>query len=302
MHWYYLAFLSPLLWAMSNHIDKYALTKYLKGSDVKVLTIFGGIVSFFIALGILIFAHENIFAIKALDGFILFVNGVMLIIAFIPYYYAMERSDASVVVPLYQTIPIFSAIFGFFLLNETVSGMQFLAGALIIIGAVLISIDLDTYKFRKDIVGLMLLSSFLIALHFLIFKAVAIHESFWRSVFWEYAGDIFISLFLLVFMKNIRSQFVMLFKENSLAVLFVNTFNEGVNLVAKLIANYATLLAPVFIVNLANGVQPLFVFLIGIILTIFSPSFGKEKISRSHIFQRSSAIIILLAGSMLLIG
>lgn len=121
MQWYFLAFLSPLLWAISNHIDKYILSRYLKKANSGVLAIFAGLVGFLFSLGVLIFSPENILGINFLNGIIIILNGALLIIAFIPYYYALNNEDASSIAPFYQTIPIFSFILGFFILKESIS-------------------------------------------------------------------------------------------------------------------------------------------------------------------------------------
>lgn len=147
----------------------------------------------------------------------------------------------------------------------------------------------------------MLLSSLLLAIHFLVFKAIALQETFLRTAFWEYLGATAVALFLLIFIKNYRRQFILVLKENSIMVIILNVINEVINIAAKLIANYATLLVPVVIVNLANGLQPMFVFLIGVVMTIFIPFISKEDISRKFIVQRLVAIVILLIGTYMLV-
>jgi len=303
MTWYLLAFLSPLLWATSNHIDKYILSKYLKSASTGVLAIFAGLVSLIFSIGIFIISPQNILGISLLDAIIIILNGALLIVAFIPYYYALDDEDASSVVPLYQTIPIFSFILGFLILGESIGVTKIIAGIFIIFGSVLISIDLNKSGFilKSKVLLLMLLSSFLISIHFIIFKFVALQENFWRTVFWEEIGSVLVAACLLLFIKSYRKQFASLLKDNSFAVVSINIFNEVINIGAKLLANYATLLVPVVVVNLANGLQPLFVFLIGIILTMFLPAISKEEIAKKHIIQRVTAIIILLVGTYLLV-
>jgi len=303
MPWYFFAFLSPLLWSISNHIDKYILGKYLKDANSGVVAIFAGFVGFFFSLGILIFSPESVFGISTFHAVLIILNGALLVAAFIPYFYALNEEDASAVVPLYQTIPIFSFTLGFILLGESIGLLQIVAGILIILGSVLISVDLSKsgFHFKKRSMFLMLLSSFMISLHYLVFKYVALEESFWRTVFWEYLGAVLVALFLLVFLRRYRTQFIDLMRNNSLGVISINVLNEIINIGAKLFANYASLIIPIVVVNLANGLQPLFVFGIGALLTIFLPSISKEQISRQYVIQRIGAIVILFIGTYLLI-
>lgn len=303
MQWYFFAFLSPLLWAISNHVDKYILSKYLKSAGSGVLAIFAGLVGLMLSLGILIVSPSSIFGMSLFHAVIIISNGALLIIAFIPYYYALRDEDASLVVPLYQMIPIFSLIGGFFLLGESITLIQALGGICIIFGAVLISIDIAGagFNLKKRVFLLMILSSFLLSVHFLVFKLIALEESFWTTVFWEYLGSVAVAIFLLLFISSYRRQFINVLKENSSGVISVNVFNEILNIGAKLVANYAGMLVPVVLVNFANGLQPMFVFLIGLAITLFLPFINKEQVSKKHIIQRIIAIIVLLFGTYLLI-
>ncbi len=277
--------------------------RYLKNANSGVIAIFVGIIGLFFSLAVLLFYHGNILGIGIINGIIIILNGALLIIAYIPYYYALNTEDASSVVPLYQTIPIFSFILGFLILKETITPFQAIAGIFIIFGAVLISIDFSKFKigFKIKPLFLMLLSSLLIAVHFLIFKFIATEGTFWRTVFWEYLGAAAVALYLLIFMNNYRREFVILIRENSFFVILINVINEILNIGGKLCANYATLLVPLVIVNLANGLQPMFVFLIGLFITIFLPFLGKEEITKKHLTQRIVAIVILLVGTFMLV-
>ena len=303
MHWYLFALISPLLWAISVHIDKYVLNKYLKNASSSIIAVFAGLVGLLFSIGVLIFSSSNLLEIGLFNGILIVLNGALLIIAFIPYYYALNEEDTSLVAPLFQTIPIFTFGLGFILLGETISLIQIIAGILIIFGAILISLDFEKSKmvFRWKMIFLMLLSSLLISIHFLIFKVVAIQGSFWTTVFWEYLGATLVAVFILILFGKYRRQFISVIKENSFGVIAINTFNEVINITAKVIANYATMFIPVVVVNLANGLQPMFIFVIGLIITIFFPFIAKEQISRNHILQRVIAIIILFIGTYLLI-
>ena len=301
MAWYFFAFLAPALWAVSNHIDKYVLNRYLKNGSIGVVVIFGGIVGFIFSLLIFIFTPHRMLVLNPFYELVIIGNGILLIAAMIPYFYALAQEETSMVVPLYQTVPIFSFILGFFILGETISPVQISAGLLIIIGAVFISLDLENVKIKKRTLLLMLSSSFMVAVYVLVFKVVAVKENFWGSVFYEEIGVMLAGLFLFAFMKNYRNQFIIILKKNRVSVISINGFNELVNIGAKLLVNYASLLAPIALITVANGLQPFFVFLYGIVLTLLFPSFAKETLEKKYIAQKLSAIAVMLLGTYLLI-
>ncbi len=302
MIWLIFAFLPPLLWATSNHIDKYILSRYFKGDGVGAVTIFTGFVSAIFSLLVLIFSGENVLNFSLYNAVFIALNGMLLILAFMPYLYAVNEEDATVVVPLYQTIPIFSFVFGYFLLGETITGVQALAGLFIILGAIVVSLDVEkSFKIKMRPLLLMLLSSLLISIHFLVFKFIALQEDFFKTVFWEYVGATILAVVLLAFVKSYRMQFIRTIRENRGVVLMVNIVNESLNIGAKVLVNFASLYVPLVIINLANGFQPLFVFVIGILLTLFFPSISKESISKKHLVHRVIAVALILAGTYLLI-
>jgi hypothetical protein len=43
-----------------------------------------------------------------------------------------------------------------------------------------------------------------------------------------------------------------------------------------------------------------FVFLYGVILTLFFPNFGVESLTKKHLVQKMTGIIIILLGSIML--
>lgn len=143
----------------------------------------------------------------------------------------------------------------------------------------------------------MMLSSLLFSLNFLFFKFFALQESFWTTSFWEYVGFAVFALILMLFVKSYRKEFFAVMKENKIPVIGLNGFNEIVNILAKIAFNFASLLAPVTAIWIVNGFQPLFVFVYGIILTLFFPHISQESISKKHLLQKLFSILLMLAGS-----
>jgi hypothetical protein len=66
--------------------------------------------------------------------------------------------------------------------------------------------------------------------------------------------------------------------------------------VSEAVTLYATLLAPVAIVLVVNSFQPLFVFILGIVLTLLLPRVGKESMDRRKMLQKGVGIGLMLMG------
>src|ERR1035437_7394638 len=131
MSWFFIALIGPILYAVANHTDKYLISKYLKGGAVGSLIIFSAIFSI-VALPIVILIHPAVFSVSLLQGIVLALNGMLVVVAVLFYFYALHKDEASYVVPFYQTIPIFTFILGYLILGETITRVQGIASIIII--------------------------------------------------------------------------------------------------------------------------------------------------------------------------
>ncbi len=300
MNWIPFALIGPVLWAFVNHIDKYIISKYFTGRGVGSLVIFTSISGFIISVFIFIFGFSEIF-IDPINAIVISINGAILVASFIPYLHALENEEASWASSLYQLIPVFGYVLALIFLHEQLTTLQLFASLLVIIGAVVISLDFSQrMRFKVKPFLLMILSSFMIAINGLIFKIVALNETFWGTAFWEYIGGGIFGLLLFTLIPLYKSQFIATIQRGKRTVLTVNLISELLNIGAKLAANFASLLAPLALVWVVNGLQPLIVFIYGIILTVFFPAFGTENINRTVIVQKLSAMTIMLIGIYLL--
>jgi drug/metabolite transporter (DMT)-like permease len=299
MNWFLIALVSPLLWSITNHIDKHLISKYIRGSAVGALIIFSSLIGLFLLPFILII-QPDVLNINTFNAFLITINGAIYVLALLPYFYALEKDEASIVVPLFQLIPVFGYFLALIFLGEKLTSQQIFASSLVVLGAIIISIEPKKLKFKFQVFWLMILSSFLIALNGLIFKVVAIQQNFWVTSFWEYVGFVLILIIFVLFFKTYRNQFISMFKKNPASTLGLNGLNEFLNIVAKMIMNFATLLAPLALVWTINNLQPFFVLLIGILLTKFFPDFNQEKVDKNTLLQKIGAIIIMFIGIILI--
>lgn len=301
MSWFFIALIGSLFYASTNHIDKYLISKYLKGGEVGSLVIFSSIFSIF-ALPIIYFIHPEVFSVTIFQSVILVTTGMMAVIALLLYFYALNEDEATNVVPFYQTIPIFAFALGFIILGETVSSIQAIASVIIITGATILSFEFGGGKirFKSKVVFLMLTASFLYALSSVVFKLVALEEGFWLSTFWSLVGKVILGGFFLSAVPIYQRQFFTVLKDNKVRILALNSTNEILAILADGFVSFATLLAPVALVLLAGAFQPVFVLIIGILLTVFFPRISKESLSRNHVIQKIVAIGLIMIGTYFL--
>lgn len=300
MSWFFIALIGPALWAASNHIDKYLLHKNSAEIGFRALTILSGLFSFGV-LPFIVLLHPNVFDIRLLPLLLSLGEGVLSIFALILYFLALRKSETSMVIPLFQVGFIYTLILGYFLLGETLSVFQILASLLIILGAIILSFELSetSVRFKTKVFLLMLGASFLFSVGAPIFKLVAEETNYATSLFWEQFG-IGVGGMMFLCIKSFRKEFLKVITTQKTLFLSLNGFNEAITVLGNMAWRFASLLAPVALVYALDGFQPLFVFIYGIIITIFFPKFGQESLLRRHMIQKISAIVIMMIGTYLL--
>jgi len=303
MNWFLWALLPPAMWSISNHIDKYLLSRYFRGGGVGALLIFSSLIGLVIAALIVLFRPD---VLNCPHGQALFLvaNGCLYIAALLPYFYALKKDEASIVVALFQLVPVYTYFLAWIILKETLTAWQVFGGALILVGAIGIVLEFGEngkkIGFKKEVFWLMSLSSLMVSLNYIFFKMMAIQISFWGASFWEYMGFVVFTIFVLVFIKSYRREFWMVLRQNRAKILIVNGVNETINIVAKIIFNYVSMLMPITLIWVVNCFQPLFVFVYGVILAVYFPHISQEKIHGRYLMQKIIAIVIMFAGSLML--
>jgi len=301
MSWFFIALLAPFLLACANHNDKFLLSRYMKGRNIGSIIIFSALLSV-VPIPVVISIQPDVYDISLGQGALLIGTGIFGVVAVLCYLYALDADEASFVISFYQTVPIFAYFLGYFILGETITAIQGVGSFVIIMGALALSFEFGHRRrwFKRKVVGLMLAASFLNAVNGVIFKLIAVDKGFWLSLFWGFVGQVIVGLIFFVCVPRYRKNFFDVVKEYKVAVLALIALSEALFTVAEAITLYATLLAPVSLVLLVNSFQPLFVFVLGILLTLFFPRLGRESLGGTKMLQKSLGIGLLLAGGYLI--
>jgi drug/metabolite transporter (DMT)-like permease len=304
MSWFLIALVGPFLYALTNHIDKILLEKYFKKSGVGTILLFSSLVSVF-ALPFFWLMDKTVLAVSFTNVLILAAEGMMGIGVIWCYLIALRDEEASVVVVFYQLVPVLGSILSYFLLGEVLTSIQLISMLIIIFGTTVIAFEIDSdnhFKLRKkSTIVSMLGASFLWALSGTIFKAVALEENLWRSLFWSHVMMLLVGIGIFIFIRTYRENFILALRNNSKNILSLNALNEFLYILGNVAVSYAYLLAPVGLVLLAESFQPFFVLIIGAIITIFLPKVVTEKIGTKHIWQKIIAISITGIGTYFLL-
>jgi len=298
MSWLMFAFSGPILWAISTHLDKYLVDKYFKDSHVAVLLIFTALIGL-LALPFIWLAVPAVTAIDWRSMALMALSGALYMTGMLFYLRALQAEEASTVAPFYQAAPLFGYLLGYEVLGERLSNIQLTGGALIVLGAVIASVQFGQRRaaFNGRLAALMLTCAFVLAISSLIFKIFAVRDEFWPTTFWMYAGEAVVGLALLA-VGPFRAEFVGLLRKSPAAVLSVNAVNELINLGGGLGNRYALTLAPLSLVQAIGGTTTIFVFMFGIVLSIVYPALGHENLSAGELIRKGCAAVLVAAGTI----
>ncbi|MDD5162952.1 MAG: EamA family transporter [Candidatus ainarchaeum sp.] len=293
MSWVLFAVLAALIFAVVNTIDKFILTKWVRNPliNVSILGIVGLIASavIFLTQGFASFSLFNI-GLAIISGFLYFLGNAL-------YFKAVQFEEISRIVPIFYLSPFFVLVIASVFLNEVLAPIKYFGIILLIAGAVLISSKSIT-KIRLGKPALIaILSAFVFAVELVVIKYLLSFADFWTVFSFERIGA-FIAIIPMIYFC--LPSFVSTLKEHGKKPFAAIALNESLNLTGVLFIIIATSIGFVTLVNALSSIQPLFVLLITITLSMFFPRILKEEIGKSTILQKFFAIILMLIGAALI--
>jgi len=294
MSWVLFSILSAAVWAIVNTVDKYVLTKLVRKpvTPLIILGIIGLISSFFVYLfhG---FSYLSYFNIA-----LAFFAGILYVIGVLFYFKAVKIEEISRVIPLLYLSPLFVSILAAAFLREIFTPIKYLGIFLLVTGAVSISSkNFIKFGFGKAF-WFMVVASLTLSLNSVITKYLLNFVDFWTIFSYIRIGAFFalIPIFFFSF-KDLK----LAVRENGKKTIIVMSLNEILALFAVILITIAMTKGYVTLVNALSSVQPFFVLLIAVILSVFYPKILKEEIGKSAILLKLIAITLMFVGVILII-
>jgi transporter family protein len=291
--WVFFSILAAFSWSISNIIDKYVLTKWIRKPLIPVIAT--GAVE--LVVGIIVYFVHGFSYLSALNIFLAILGGVITISLYIFYFKAMQIEEASRVVPLFYLAPLFISIFAALFLNEIFGPLKYLGIFLLIIGAVLISVK----SFLKISFGRafwwMVLAAAFNAAGALLTKYLLNSADFWTIFGYKCLGMVLASIPIAYFYM---ADLLGAVKQHGKKVFVAMSASEAITAGGILFAIIAASIGYVTMTNALSSVQPFFVLLITLFLSIFYPRILKEEIGKGLVFQKLVAIVLMFIGVMII--
>jgi len=224
------------------------------------------------------------------------ITGALFNYQMLPYFKALQITDASRVVPLYQFTPFFALVFAYLFLHESLSYKALIALVLLVLGGFIISIEKVEGVFRLSKALLyMLCACILYALYLTLSRYVYLHVSYFTGMAWQTIGG-FISVAPLLLVHKTRHDVrqVVTTMSNKIKSLFFTM--EALNLLAILSVQLALVSGPAALVGALGGIQPLYILVLTALVSTWLPKILKEDTAWRTLAHKSFAVILIIAG------
>ena len=294
---------ASFLWGITNHIDKFMINGIDEsGSSVKTLLVFSTLIAGLIFSPIWLIISKFSVSISTISLIAILISSLIYILGTYFYFKALDKNDASIVVVMFQMIPVFSYILALIFFKENLTINQIIGSIIIILSAIIISFDFEEKNNKSKLKALILitLSSLLYAIYYILFDVAIRHSSYNSCAFWYQIGLLIIGI-ILICIKSYRTIFIKAIKNNGKTYIALNVTNEVLNLIANLLFNFANVTIPIALANVLNGFQGTFVFILGIIGVKFLPKYFKENLNKKVILQKVSCIVLSVVGLIIIL-
>ncbi|NOR14510.1 MAG: EamA family transporter [Candidatus Aminicenantes bacterium] len=293
--WVLFALFSGLLSALVNILDKYVLDKFAKNPVVPILLL--GIFNL-LPCG-LILAIRGIPRLSLQNSLLIVVAGVAIFYMAYFYFKAAALEEISRVVPLLFLSPLFTAVLAFIFLDETFTYQKYLGVFAVILGALLVSSRFPLAIRISRPLWFMIISALSISVHYVLAKYLLGFADYW-SVF-ALTRLVMSAATIPLFFRH-ASDLKSTLEKHSWKVVGVMALDQYIALGAILLLFVAAAGGPISLVMAVASIQPFFVLLFTVLLSLFWPQLMKEGIARSTVLQKMAAIVLMFAGILLITG
>ena len=296
-----LAIAAATLYALTNHIDKYLISKVVKNADSRSLIIFSTLVAGFAMSVIYAIICEFRFDFDLQGILLLFFNSALYAVSLYYYFKALSRDDTTIVVIMFQLIPVFMLLLSPLILgNQDISAIQLVGGIVTTIAAIAVTYEPEKKKFSKDKLITLLMMAFVslsYAVWFIIEKVVTNDHDFNQTMLWSNLTLFIVGIIIFLFLKSYRKAFSAMLKSNGVKIVGLNLLNELLNSFGGVFSTFAGTMASVALVSfVSQGVQPFIVMIIGIVITKLFPKVEKETVTKKETIKRVLAIALCMIG------
>ncbi len=300
--WWVYCVIPAALWATGNLVDQHLARKYFADNALSLLAT-TGVFGFFSGLIILSFS-DSLFTFSAYEISISVGLGALLYLAFLPYFKALQISEARVLVPLFQLSPVFTLIIAWVFLDETLSSLQITAIFIIIISSIGLVYDFKTFSLNLRTLILMIISCIGVAI-FTVCSRYYVQNIDWLT----FAGLVMMgsalcSVIMFIYSNKALYHAVSVLKNSPRNLIILFILVEFFSRFAMLFFQKSMTIAPAAAIAQAmvSGLQPFFIFIATIFFALLTPTtVAKITLDKTFALQIASVCFMTFGLYLLLV-
>lgn len=302
MLWLFLCVIVALIWSISAFIDNYVTDVIFKKKKPQSMKIFDGI-SYLITAAAIFF----LVGIKPLDidviGWMV-LAGILASVATIPYFLALRDEEATAAAIFYQLSPVLILIAEWFIFKESITWLQAIGLTVILIAPVVIVFSRKRPKSRRMEFGAAILLTIYIiicTISGLITTHAGGDSNFVDIFFWFLVGRGVSDIVLYATHQDWQQRMKYVWRRNRIRFMLAMLVNQTISIAAEFLSRYALIIGIASIVAATcNVLELIMTFVLGIILSIIWPKFGREKLERHVVIAHLIATILASIGIILI--
>lgn len=297
MDWIFFALLAPVIYTIVNFVDKYVIEHKVK--DGRGMPLYVAVAA--TVFGTTTWLIAGMPMASARNALLLCLSGAIAMCGFSLYFRAIEFSQASYIIALLQTTPIFVLILSVLLLDEQLVFWQIVGFITVFLAVLGLSASGVGGRVKIDkAFYLILAANALLAISSVIIKFTSGLEGLVPILVYESWGITIGGVILASLFPSMRKAFAKSFKSVGYPVLGIVLMNESFAILAKSLSFYAITLGPVALVSVLGGVQVFYGILFGLVLTLLAPSIFHENIARRELTKKCLLACVLFVGIALI--
>lgn len=291
--WFIAILTATLLWAIVVLIDDNLLSNVYRTASFGAIIsgLFGFIPSFYLFLNNETLILDPRIVIPAV------VTGILTVVFYYYYFKTLMVDEPSVTIALFNLAPAIVPFLAFIFLGELLHIRHYVGMAILVSSSAILSlVDAKKLKFTKSI-RYAIAGSIIYAIVSITAK-YAYDQAVFRDVYmWVSFGFGIGGLSFLILDK--KADFKKVIKRSPLLLLVVFALSEFINIAAEFTQGFAISSGPVSLVRAAEGTQPIFILLLGILLSPIFPKYFRETIDKK--FSKKLILMLIMVFGLVLI-
>lgn len=295
--WFILSLSVPIFWGFANVLDSASRRHFIKNDQA--LTWFLTVTRLPVIAAIVLFAGFHPAETPAM--LFMLLAGILWMVPFILYYKAMEFEEPSIVILILQTMPVFIYFIAYALLGETLTSLQWIGFAVLLLGGFLAAIKrLHGIWHMSRAFWIMIIASVLWSFSDVLFKKyAAAFPAFWDALSVYLFGGVIAGIAMMARSRTRAELFRNFTALSGRGWIFI-IVTQIIGLSGTIALTYAFILGKVSLTSVVSGIQPLVAFAAGIMLSRFLPEVKAENSDRTSLTLKTLAFILTLTGLALL--